>query len=408
MFNPEQTKRLGQAIASDPALTMFEGRYIRTINVPVHDSSAMHRPAETPDVVRREFYPPDAVFGTPVVPSCMDGVVKRSFDLPRAKLHRLPDARLIGNTSIYSREGSLHAPYSLTKQSLDQFRFEVEAGHQAFWGVIEPEATRISFESRPTPKRYNLHALFLHNLEPANFGSFVFRQLPQLLYFRESGETVDCIISPVRTTWLTESLALLGLDHLPVFSLDETVGDEFASISFYNRFDGEGLFDDRTYELMQRFAVMACAGRTGTRRSAEKIYVSRALGALARPYYRQLLNEASVEAMAGKRGYAVVYPETMTFRQQIALFRRATHILSPSGSGLFNVAFCEKGVKLVDVETYNVSVRLRAKMYCSAHSRYCFAFVDPNPEFNLPIMRRSWEMPTEKIEQVLNWLEDKG
>ncbi len=66
---------------------------------------------------------------------------------------------------------------------------------------------------------------------------------------------------------------------------------------------------------------------------------------------RALLNEAELEAAMAARGYAIVRPDSLSVRDQIALFRGAEVIVAQSGAALANVLFCPTGARIVEIQS---------------------------------------------------------
>jgi hypothetical protein len=62
--------------------------------------------------------------------------------------------------------------------------------------------------------------------------------------------------------------------------------------------------------------------------------------------HRKLVNAERIEAAARERGFEVIYPEDLDFRDQVRLVRGATHIMGPEGSALFLAFFARPGTKL--------------------------------------------------------------
>lgn len=70
-------------------------------------------------------------------------------------------------------------------------------------------------------------------------------------------------------------------------------------------------------------------------------------------------NEDEVIKVVESKGYEVVYPETMTVREQFALFNNAKEIVAASGAALSNIICCKPGTKVLVL----VSVRLDGAIF---------------------------------------------
>jgi hypothetical protein len=83
-------------------------------------------------------------------------------------------------------------------------------------------------------------------------------------------------------------------------------------------------------------------------RLSPKIYVSR------RRFGRQNLtrvvaNEVRIEELFKQRGYDIIYPEALSFEQQITLYAQADAVAGISGSGLHNSLFMRPGAELIEI-----------------------------------------------------------
>ncbi len=97
-----------------------------------------------------------------------------------------------------------------------------------------------------------------------------------------------------------------------------------------------------------RERILASAAITDDPAAPKRIYVSR-LGSLK----RELVNEVELEAALSARGFAIVRPETLSVREQIALFHHAETVVAPAGAALANVLFCKPGTKVVEIQPSN-------------------------------------------------------
>lgn len=80
----------------------------------------------------------------------------------------------------------------------------------------------------------------------------------------------------------------------------------------------------------------------------ERLYVSRRRFS-RRDLFRVVANEAHVETAFRQRGFEVIYPETMRFEDQVALFSRARWVAGVSGSGLHNSLFMQHDAAIIEL-----------------------------------------------------------
>jgi len=210
----------------------------------------------------------------------------------------------------------------------------------------------------------------------------------------------DCYVVSDRTAWFAEVRALLGLPDLPVYSVREVVGQSFDSILLWTQGEAEGFIPyDLRVDLNR-----ALVGRESLN-GPKKIYVSRALSAISRPKYRRLLNENILEDNLRKLNYDVVYPETLSITAQARLFAGAEHIIGLSGSGMINCLFAQPKALVLDIESFTWNVRQHAKLYASGSLEFGFAFGIPVSESAQPVPFRNWSLPSNVMNEALNWME---
>lgn len=87
--------------------------------------------------------------------------------------------------------------------------------------------------------------------------------------------------------------------------------------------------------------------------SPKKIFISR-----KSTKWRQY-NEEEVIKVVESQGYEVVYPETMTVREQFSLFYQAEKIVAASGAAFSNIICCRPGTKVLVL----VSVRIDGAIF---------------------------------------------
>ncbi|EAW33937.1 tetratricopeptide repeat protein [Lyngbya sp. PCC 8106] len=75
----------------------------------------------------------------------------------------------------------------------------------------------------------------------------------------------------------------------------------------------------------------------------ERIYISR-----AKARHRQVMNETEVMEVLKPLGFVEVFLESMSFSEQVQLFSQAKVIVAAHGSGLTNIVFCSKEVKVIE------------------------------------------------------------
>lgn len=399
MLNPDQVRRWGAAVVSNPDLRhSFDGYHLAEaeLDLPIEPRQCSGQR----EAVGR-LYPPSIVIGTPYDPSCLDGV--GAFPIHAWPVTRgvFPNARVVGASALLTETGTLLAPGDIRLLGRTSFLARNRFGHQGFLVEEMDGSVLLRFVARPVPRHISMDALFLHNLESGNFGSFMFRQLPQMLDANNSSASFDCYITPDRMPWFLEALGLLGFPRKPVFTVREVSGEVFRSVTMSDGFDLEGFLRPET---RRGVADLLAALPPWQGKRLRKIYVSRALSGLSRPWYRAMTNELDVERKMRERGFEIVNPETLSLRAQARIFSTASHVIGPSGSGMFNVMFAHDRLRVVDIETLHMTVRQHAKLYASLGAEYAFLFAPPDEDDRRAPEHRRWELPANLLDQALDWV----
>ncbi len=230
-----------------------------------------------------DFRPPDFVLGEPEDSACLDGVQQPAkLDVPAKTVRRFGKARIIGWRSLVSESG-LYCSSKVFLDAAGSMRALAKVKYDGF--IVHDEGLRY-LDAGVQRMRLRGNTLFLTALEPENYGSFVFRALPKLLYFLEQGMVIDQIVVPDKTLAIMAVLALLGLGQVPVYSVRESVVLEFDHVFTVDDFELNG---GMCAASMTRLRSLA-----GTPGRHQKIYVSRRLNA-HRAMRRPLLSEVEIE-----------------------------------------------------------------------------------------------------------------
>ena len=64
---------------------------------------------------------------------------------------------------------------------------------------------------------------------------------------------------------------------------------------------------------------------------------------------RRVTNEAEVLALLGRYGFEAIVPGELPYREQVAAFAAASHVVGPHGAGMTNVALCRPGTRVLEL-----------------------------------------------------------
>jgi capsular polysaccharide biosynthesis protein len=85
------------------------------------------------------------------------------------------------------------------------------------------------------------------------------------------------------------------------------------------------------------------------------------------------------------------------------MFASARRIFGPSGSEMLNAVFAAPETKVVDVETFHVTVRQHANLYSCSSKEYCFIFEQPDDSDERPLFHRRWRLRNNLLREALEW-----
>ena len=127
----------------------------------------------------------------------------------------------------------------------------------------------------------------------------------------------------------------------------------------------------------------------------KKIYVSRKLAVK-----RHLVNEEDFVGLLKKHKFRKVYLEHMSIREQVELFRSASHVITAHGAGLTNVLFAPTNVKILEIRPLRTSGQ-----FCFEN---LFSLGWPNNEFFVPPKSGNFFLPLDALEEVLLRWQNEG
>lgn len=172
-----------------------------------------------------------------------------------------------------------------------------------------------------------------------NYFHWLLEAIPRLLLARSQNLLAEdaIIIGPPMTTWMLDILRFYGFGHHKFIELAD------RALRF-NRLvvPARGIENIRTFTHHSRLSSNL-AKRGESLGDSVKLFVSRAKSAS-----RRIVNEEEVFALAEKAGYKRIFPEDLSFQDQVALFSRASHVCGCLGAGLTNSVFSTRKPRLIE------------------------------------------------------------
>ena len=204
---------------------------------------------------------------------------------------------------------------------------------------------------------------------------------------------------PPLNTWQEESLRLLELAHIRRMTIDDPAKQYvLASVEYNELLNGGAAFSNSVTTLATYRRLREAVERPLSR--DKKIYVARTDAPR-----RQMRNETAVIEEVRKRGYEVVPPGMLNFKEQVELFRSAHIVVGPYGAGMTNIIFCEPGTIVYELVPahYTNSRFVNLGMICGL--RYWQEAFNSEGEDEVPINLRAWESDTQLIAERLDEIE---
>lgn len=172
----------------------------------------------------------------------------------------------------------------------------------------------------------------------------------------------------------------------------------------------------RTFVRTQRNFGLGCldasifdsvAREIGSPSSIKKIFLSRINQAIIQPNHRVLVNERELCRLMESRGYTIVFPELLSFADQIGLFTAADIVVGVGGAGMFNTLFCKEGTVLLTLESSEQWLEAHANLFASRGLEYSIYLGDKvdkftnNPHGNWYVDPLILSMAIDEVEQTL-------
>jgi capsular polysaccharide biosynthesis protein len=263
--------------------------------------------------------------------------------------------------------------------------------------VLEQKRAPLEMPPRPDGRT----RVLLKQTWDANYGHWMIDALPKIGLLEGQLDLADCAFvvnereegSAMRRVVL-DSLALAGVAEEQVEFLWQGQAHRFAEIVVPGTISRHPVTKTPfAIRFLESLAEQVEAGEQ------KRIYLSRNGGDR-----RRLVNEDAVMERLAPLGYHLVRPETLSLREQIALFKGATHVIGNMGAALTNLAFSPAGVSVLTLATqtmphdyfYDILCHKEGARYRGLQGR---AVGDEKPG-----MGSDFEVDLELLDQSLEWL----
>jgi hypothetical protein len=266
-----------------------------------------------------------------------------------AWLARLDDVTIRGRSSLIRMGENILIDREPHEGTLFEDNPEYDPGvmhaeHDRLW-MMEPQGPALEIEE----------AFMLTGSHTIDFGHWLTEALPRLGMAMLAGwrggmpvlvdEVIPSTIRDALPALLPPSTPLVTVPHLATARIERlwTVPNPIF-IGFYPTqftFDTWDQMATEPHGFCEALDA-ACAGVAPARTAGpEHVYLARRPGRK-----KALRNHAAIEDVVRARGFSVVYPEDLTFAEQVALMRGAKFVVAPEGSNNLLTLLAGRGTKV--------------------------------------------------------------
>lgn len=268
---------------------------------------------------------------------------------PEILVATINNATIYGGTNLVLLDGQVVCH--------DLYDFERDSTSEELHGriLINPRSGRVRWLMQDeTPESVAVVATFVDACA-GNYAHWMTEVLPRIALFcaEELFHGVPIVVNDNLHRNIMESLFLVAGSEREIITLpiNRALAVEklyLTSVTGYVPFGqrtnklaehSHGLFSPRALELLRNLLIANPEEKVGEI-WPENIFLRRNSGA------RKVTNAAEIEKLLVARGYVIVEPDKLTFRQQVQLFKNAKIVVSATGAALANAIFCKPGTQV--------------------------------------------------------------
>jgi hypothetical protein len=116
---------------------------------------------------------------------------------------------------------------------------------------------------------------------------------------------------------------------------------------------------------------------------------------------RLLLNQDKIEQIFKEYGYEIIYPEVMSFKDQLKIFSEAEFIAGASGAGFTNILFANKNAKIICILPKEIQLSCYSNI-AGVLGQQCY-YLDAKIHYNdnIVLYQNSFELEEEYLRKFL-------
>lgn len=226
---------------------------------------------------------------------------------------------------------------------------------------------------------------FASPIEPDNWGMWLLNLLPSVADWQARGAR-ERLLCWVYYKWQRALLLALGVPEARLLAQEQWRPYAVPGLTMhrYTEVDLVPTPGDKAvfHEVAERFGPAAPGG--------EKLFLSRK-SYTDRFGHRRLVNEDELIAAMAARGFRILEPEMLTFREQVRAFRAARLVVGLGGAALFSTVFCTPGTHVVTIESGISHAENHACLLAGMGHRYGVIFGRRDLEDPAPAHKR-WSL----------------
>jgi hypothetical protein len=207
-------------------------------------------------------------------------------------------------------------------------------------------------------------------IEPANWGMWLLHGLPSAFAFVAAGQP-GRFLCYAPDAWQQNLLAFVGVHPDRLLQQAPWATYRCAQIALHQYSSVDLVVDSLAHTILQ--AICARCRVAASLPPSRKLYISRrSITKASGGNYRALRNEDRLIAALESRGYEVLEPETLSFKEQVLRFSQASAVVGLGGAGMFNTVFCAPHTKVVSIEGTDTFALNHARFFASLNLEYGF------------------------------------
>lgn len=215
------------------------------------------------------------------------------------------------------------------------------------WRDIEKHRIFSSVRVFPVKKYNNIVATFTNCRQGVTYFHWLFNILPKIHLVEKSGLKFDKLYIECQKSFQEETINLLG------YKSNQTIDSSKCKYLSASQLIIPSLPDFNQPAritnwscnfLRQKFLTLSSSTADFSEGKHKRIYISRAATTS-----RRITNEREVIHLLQKYDFSAVRLESLTFLDQVSLFKNANFVIAPHGAGLSNIVFCSKGTKVIEI-----------------------------------------------------------